>query len=641
MFNNEQKEITKTINALFAKTNFFERLCDYSFNDINQVIKNLSKIINYYLVTQDTRITYSMDILLSKANSVTESNPNILFHPSNSFYLNYYKLNGLNPYISIKNYPKLDLEKLDREVSLFSTPPDDCYSAIYQDIEPAIIESFSCPNILFKSILKQPQSKELPAVVGTTETNYYRSILDIRLKNIQSEYPQTYAKIGKKAINGIIGKDSLLVLFPRTTKRHNISAKDIEDNITGLFIPSIYLSYIKIPSKYKLISICAANKQLRNGELISINTGNEYTLPTPEHQSFIGTQYSRYEEISVTDLFEYTNPEFTGDINYDIDLIYGQLDSNKSRKAALEDVGKNIESIKQRDDIIVRKNGNKYEIRNGRHRILYLKHFYMSNYASYKKDGILNRLQRYVTIPMNVESSIQDKLANEYLLKLYLLNPKIQIYKTNINNDYPNIIVVLNNRIYSLPDTNSIIEFHNYISNSIFNNKYYIGENDPTRYQEYQKLFDYLVISLKEKIFTMDLLDIIKHLLTQGITLENTNYPITKLNIQTIYSAYVDFQHNIQLNRIFKTNKDLIKKTEDKYKINKIGSIIMTIIKNNPHLIELSWDDFYQILITYPELSQYDEELLKDSADHAGYQKLKLEYLLIEDKEYTKFSKIW
>ena len=641
MFNNEQKEITKKINALFAKTNFFERLCDHSFNDINQVIKNLSKIINYYLVTQDTRITYHIETLLSKANSITETNPNILFHPSNSFYLNYYRLNGLNPYISIKNYPKLDLEKLDREVSLFSTPPDDCYSSIYQDIESAIIESFSCPNILFKSILKQPKSKELPIVVGTTETNYYRSILDIRLKNIQSEYPETYAKIGKKAINGIIGKDSLLVLFSRTTKRHNISTKDIEDNITGLFIPSIYLSYIKIPSKYKLLSICAANKQLRNGELININTGNEYTLPISESQSFIGTQYSRYEEISVTDLFEYTNSEFTGDINYDIDLIYGQLDSNKSRKAALEDVGKNIESIKQRDDIIVRKNGNKYEIRNGRHRILYLKYFYMSNYASYKKDGILHRLQRYVTIPMNVESSIQDKIANEYLLKLYLLNPKIQIYKTNINNDNPNIIVVLNNRIYSLPDTNSIIEFYNYISNSIFNNKYYIGENDPTRYQEYQKLFDYLVISLKEKTFTMDLLDIIKHLLTQGITVENTNYQITKLNSQTIYSAYVDFQHNIQLNRIFKTKKDLIKKTENKYKINKIGSIIMTIIKKNPHLIELSWDDFYQILITYPELSQYDEELLKDSADHAGYQKLKLEYLLIEDNEYTKFPKIW
>lgn len=640
MFNNEQKEITKTINDLFAKSNFFEILCNDSFNDINQVIENLSKIINYYLVTQDKRISYPMDILLKKANSILEVNPNILFHPSNSFYLNYYKLNGLNPYISIKNYPKLGLETLDREVSLFSTPPADYYSAIYQDVKRAIIESFSCPDILFKSILKQPQNKELPIVVGTTETNYYRSILDIRLKNIQSEYPKTYAKIGKRAINGIIGKDSLLVLLPRCTKRHTISAKDIEDNITGLFIPSIYLSFIKIPSKYKLLSICAANKQLRNGELINVNTGCEYTLPTQEHQPFTIIQYSRYEEISVTDLFEYTNSEFTGDINYDIDLIYGQLDSNKSRKTALEDVGKNIESIKQRDDIVVRKVGTKYEIRNGRHRILYLKYFYVSNYISYKKDGDLNHLQQYVTIPMNIESSIQDKIANEYLLKLNLLNIKIHFYKTNINNDNPNIIAILNNRIYSLPDTKSIIEFYTYISNSTFKNKYYIGENDPTRYQEYQKIFDYLVIFLKEKTFTMDLLDIINHLLTQGLTLKNTNYQINQLNIQAIYNSYVDFQQAIQLNRIFKTKKDLIKKTEDKYKMPQIGLTIMSIIKSNPHLIELSWDDFYQVLVTYPELSQYDEELLKDSADHAGYQKLKLEYLLLEDNEYTKTLKI-
>ncbi len=638
LINNPLKEIVKTINTLFNKKDFFKILCAYSYNDINIVIRNISIIINYYLVTKDTRISYSIEELLKLAKNNTETNHNILIRPSNSFYLNYYKINGLNPYFTIPIIPNIDLEQLDSKVSLFPGFIEEGISKIYVDIKQSIIESFSYPEILYKSILKQPKGKELPLVVGTTETTYYESILEIRLKNIVEEERKTHASITKKVLNEMIGKDSLLVLFPRATKQYKISSTDIEEHLTDTYISPLLLSFIKIPSRYKLLSLCAENKQLRNGELIDINTGATYTLPASIEPQYIPPQYSRYEKLSVTDLFEYTNSEFSGDIYYDIDLIYGQLDSNKSREKMLASQEGNIASIKQRDDISVRKIGDKYEIRNGRHRLLYLKYFYVTNYEAYKKEGRLSELKNYVTIPVNVESSIEDEKANFFLAKLFQLNPKMNFYKINIKNDNPEIIIIFNNRIYALPNADSIEELYNLLLNSSFENKYYLGINNPNNQENYQRIFDYLIIDLKEKIFNMDLLDIIIHLLKEGVNVEGKQYKVPTLNIKQLYSSYVDLQHTLQLNSFFYPTRDMIKHTENKLKMKTIGYKVIDIIKNNPSYIKLSWDELYDILILYQELATFDSDFLKEAADSAGYQKLKLEYLLT-DTEYTNLRK--
>ena len=230
-----------------------------------------------------------------------------------------------------------------------------CYCSIYQNIKEAILESFTKPDTIYKSILKQPKGKELPIVLGNDEKHYYSSILELRLKNAEDTLKDTCANIGKKIINRIIGQDSLLVLFPSSSRRYSISDKDIEEKTTGLYIPPQYLSFIRIPSKYKIITQCAINKKLCPGELLDYNTGATYTTPAPTVLSYPLIIYSRYESVSVTKEFEYANLEFTGDIEYDIDLIYGQLDSNKSRQALRNKVGTNIESMKTRDDITVRK----------------------------------------------------------------------------------------------------------------------------------------------------------------------------------------------------------------------------------------------------------------------------------------------
>lgn len=641
LFNTKQKEICKRINSYFIRPNFLKEICNYSDNDYNQVVLNISRIINYYLLTDDIEVNYSIEELLTRANSVNQNQTEFLVYPSNSIYLNNLRLQGINPYYNTNNVNRINLDVLDTAISAYPLMNNPFYSPIYQDIKEAIIESFTKPDTLYKSILKQPKGKELPIVLGNEESHYYRSILDLRIKNADETLKDTCANIGKRAINKIIGQDSLLVIFPISSTRYSISDKDIKDKTTGLYIPPYYLSFIRIPSKYKIITQCAINKNLCPGELLDFNTGATYTTPSIVVTTYPLVIYSRYENVSVTDEFEYANLEFTGDVNYDIDLIYGQLDSNKSRQALRNNAGHNIESMKMRDDITVRKSKEgKYEIRNGRHRILYLKRFYYFNYEEYKKDNRLSELKRFVTIPMNVESTITDDLTNQYILKLYQLDFTISFYKTNINNDNPQLIVVIKDKAYYVSNTQELIALYNHILNNEYINPLYISKNDNTRSKEYHKLFDYLILQLREKIYTMDFIDIIRYILKEGININGNHYGLDIINYYTFYLAYTDIQHTLQRNQLYHQRNDIVKKTENKFIMKKVGKIIMNIIKENNELLSLSWNDLYNILHTYPELSTYDVEFLEEAANLSGYQKLRLEYLF-KDTEYTKMPKIW
>ncbi len=639
ILNKKFREKIKRINQLFSEPNFFEDLCNHSANDINKVIKNISNIINYYLVTDDTKTDYNMPELISRGLQTSTISSGFLYSPNSSYYEKKLKLTGLNPYYGIETKTRTNLNNLAFHTSVYPTIEDPFSIPIYKDIENALIESFTYPETLYKSILKQPTNQELPIVVGTSETNYYKNILEIRLKNIEDTMLKTASTIGKKALSSFIGKQPLIIVFPPKTKRYSISKKEIEKHKTGEYIPPFFIGLIRIPTKYQLINICATNKKLRNGELIDIRNGQEYKLPKPEIPPYTSIIYSRYELLPITDNFYYLNSDFTGDIDYDIDLIYGQLDSNKSRHKLSQDTAKNISHIKSRDDIIVRKIGNNYEIRNGRHRLLYLKHFYVSEKESYEKEGRLSTLKKYVTVPVNVEATINDSTANKYIVKLYTLPGNPSFYKVDINNDNPEIIVLLSNRAYYLNGTHEIIDFYNQIKESNYNNKYYIGLHDDTRREEYHQLFDHLVLTLKEKIFTMSLIDIIRYFLNNGIILENTHYNIATLNYKELYSCYNDLQHTYQVNRIFNQNKNIINMISNKYKRKKVGKIILNIINENPEYIKLSWDQLLIILKGYKELSEYDDEFLEEAANIGGYQKLKFESMLIELK-YTKKPKI-
>lgn len=621
--NKELRQSCTIINKLFEQENFFQRLCSISNNNIEEVINNIYLIINYYLSTKDLIYTYPIQDLLTIAKE-TPIIKDIIIHPSNSFYERRYKLRGLNSTPIIEDPDSLELEAIEYRISFTNKSTFFYCAQITDDIKEAINLSHTAPNIVYKSILKQPSKKELPMVVGTKETNYYRSILDIRLKNIDEDYRKTMSKKTKRMLKRYIGKDSLLVIFPKYSTKYVISPKDLSTKETPSHIPSKYLSFIRIPSRYKLLSICAENKKLRNGELIDIITGEPYQTPDQPKEPSYHLYYSRFEHIDITDEFNYSNSEFTEDIHYDIDLIYGALDTNHSRENTNRDPYKNIEFIRTKDDIRLRKINNKYLIRNGRHRLLYLKYFYVTNYDSYKELDELDKLKQLVRIPANVEHTIESPSINELLTKIKQLNPKTIFLKSDINNDNPELIILYNNNLYVTKDEIDLNNLHNLLSLNIKNNKYLIGTNTTKDNINYQELFDYLIITLKEKLYTMSFLDIIEYLTKEGFYQNDQYFLVSTLNYYYLYFEYIDFQHHIQIRKIFNKPLTIIEDTEEKLKLKLIGEKIMSIIKGHPSLLKLSWEDLYQILSNMEEFKDYDKYFLENAANYAGYQKEKI-----------------
>ena len=99
-------------------------------------------------------------------------------------------------------------------------------------------------------------------------------------------------------------------------------------------------------------------------------------------------------------------------------------------------------------------------------------------------------------------------------------------------------------------------------------------------------------------------------------------------------------QHTLQRNKVFNQKHDIVKRTERNLLLHKLGKIIMKILNENKELLSIPWDNLYETLQIYPELSLYDKETLEEAANLAGYQKIRLEYLF-KDTEYTKMPKIW
>ena len=266
----EIKEACTIINKLFKRPNFFEYLCNCSNNDIDEVIKNITNIINYYLVTGDIIYTYNIKELLELSSNI-EQPQDIVIHPSNAYYVRKYRYVGLNAGSVINDNRTLELETIERMIG-FQTQSSSFHCAqITDSIKESIELSLSSPEIVFQSILRQPKNKELPMIVGTDEKSYYQSILEIRLKNLERQKLQTSTRKVKRIISDYIGKNPLLVIFPRYTNRYSLNPKDFTDKETGEYIPPSYLSFITIPSKYTLLSIYSILNQIKKEQKTLLN----------------------------------------------------------------------------------------------------------------------------------------------------------------------------------------------------------------------------------------------------------------------------------------------------------------------------------------------------------------------------------
>lgn len=632
------KKSCLTINKLLKTENFYESLCAFSNNDIETVIENLAKIIDYYLATQDFKITYDLDTLFNLINNTTITSRNFVINPSNNHYYRTIKLYGLNSNISLTKLLSIDLEKLDSQLSFQPLLNRDFSTFILSDVKRAIKEAFVSPKILYKSILKQPIHKKKPLLVGESEQEYYMNILNTRMQNIMDESRKTSASIGKKAISDIIGQDILLTIIPKYMDKTKISEEDIENEETTVRISPNYLSFIKIPSYYKLLSICLKNQNTKEGSLINLDTGKQYPLEKSSPNLYSSLFYSTYELVSITDEFVYSNSEFTGDVRYDIDLIYGKLDGNKTKEKLSPSFELNLSMIKNRIDIIVRKINNRYEIRNGRHRILYLKLFYLENHRYYKEINAIDSLKAQLTIPMSVEKTIEDPNINNYLIRIERKYKQVKFLKVDITNDYPEIIIIINNSCYFIKSYDELKELYELLEEQPIN-KYYIGLNNVDIIYSYEKIMDYLILTLKEKLYQMSFYDIIIYIKNNNIIIDGLSINPDLLNYIILYLQYCSFKHNIQLFKLFPLVTNPIEEVKNKCKIEKISELITTILSENPNYLALDSVDLLNIIKQNSELSIYNDEFLLKCLNNTCYQTERLKQLY-NDTNCPKKTKV-
>ena len=544
----------KYLKTILETENFYPFLCAFSNNNLDITIDNLAKLINYVLTNDEDLSNKSIKELLSAAISYKKEGEFFIFS-TNSYLDNIFSITGLNPEARKRGMMN-ELTKLDHNVA-FLTYDKSSYFPIYGSIKKAIEEGFKHPKSLYTSILKQPANDLKPVTLGETETEYYTSILQTRLQNLPKEYAKTGTKVAIKVLQEIIGRDVTLYFLP--------TDKEYEDELSFSILP-IHLRKITIPSRYTLLNICAKNKGMYQGDKISIVDGTPYQkpIPTPKKR-YSALKYFRYEKVPITDTFEYENNELVGDLSYDLDLLYGKLDQDKGDRVRLtaSNLSRNIERIKSSNDINLNLRNGKYDIKNGRHRLLYLKNFYLSNYKSYHNPELLNKLKEMVTVIAAVNRTFEDEEINYYLIELERLFPFIRLLKSNIQNDDFSIIVILGNNTYLIDSKEELKEFYHLVSKEEFDNKYFFGFNYRHEYISGPVLIAKVITEVKEQFTKMDLADIINYLRSQPIVLRGEPIDTSKLNTEMLYNAYTVVIHLIELGELRNNPFDYVAKSEE------------------------------------------------------------------------------
>ncbi len=594
------------INELLNNYDFLTSLSNYSHNDFNTFIHNISLMINYYLNSNSFVVTENMEYLFTKINSTSLSS-NYSFYPTNTYFKKTLRLNGLQ--LSSNTLPRylLDLRTIEQSVSM------NCENKVHKpevfnDLEPALTTALTYPSIFYESILKTPKTKEQN--YEEDEVSHYHSILQTRLENVPNALRESSTKKAHKWFNVFVGQKPLLVIFSSNLKSQNIKP--------------VFLSYLELPTKYTLEQICHQNKKPKDKQ------------SQPERPRCY-VLYSRYESLPINTEFTYSNEELTGDSDYDLDLIYGALDYNGTRSKISNEPYVNMQRIKDSYNIVVRKQNGQYEIKNGRHRLLYAKNYYIQNYDYYKSKDQLDLLRKLTSLTVNVEHYIEDEDINK-LLKYLLTRYKAKFIKYDINDDEPGIIILIDNKAYVVNNLDELSALINDLASNT-KSKYYLSDNEENQPIDYNQIMNYLIITLKDQIYTMNLLDITKYLLTNGYYIGNKHFILTSIDYYTLYNKYTSLQSMIKLHELQNKPLDIVNRALTNIRLLEIGKIIIDIIKSKKYAIDLEWPELLPILKNNPLLQGIDDDTLLAAANQAGYQTLKYQSIL-KDNSF-KFPKLW
>lgn len=607
-----KKTNSKQLNKLLNNQRFIVELCNYSKNDIDTVIKNLSKVIGYFLNNPDANYN-NIEELFKQIDKHPEIGSYHII-PVNGDSLKSIRVLGLNPN---NYYNDVDLLTLNQYLSYTPRTED---LIVYNNITEAINGAFSTPGVLYNQILKQPKGKERPLQVGELERDYYESVMQTRLTNSKYSNDKRVKKLAKKVLDKYLDKGAALCFIN-------------EDRVVSTIKQNDFL-LITLPSKHHLINTCAMNQDLRIGAKYPISEKK----PSKEPPKYSSLHYTRIEAIPIDDTFNYTNEELTGDISYDIDTIYGKLDVKGSKEKISSSPDENIASIKELNDInLTRRNGS-YAINHGRHRLLYIKNYFERNREYYSSRGKLKQLREYLTIPVNVDITIEDRNIQDLLISLERIKPSVKFLKVDITNDLPELVIIEHGNAYHVASEKDILELSKFLLNNTINNKFFIGRLTKHRV-DYRELMNHLIATLKEKLFNMNFLDLVRYLKTNGFTIKGQEYDGSEIDFFTLHAWYTDINHRVTLDRLHNVEPSILKNAEAEELATKTAALLTRIFMKNPKLVLLDSTAILNYLKTKEEFANYPDIYLKRCIENNDYRNKSIYEMLKSSYEEQKKKK--
>ena len=572
-----EKTNSKLLNKLLKDRRFLVALSNYSNNDLNTLLNNLSAVIDYYLSNPSAEYPTDIEKLFSKIKKSPGKYNIVVFNSESEKSL---RLLGFNP---DSYYQDSELRNLSGALSFL---PSHENVTIYSSIKDALKEGVPAPKILYQHILKQPKDQRKPLKTGESERDYYERVIEDRFDK-SGVKDKKVRRLANRILDKYLDKKITLCFLPSNDPNKRYKPTD--------------LTLITLPSIHELLNICVMNRDFRIGE--------EFPLSRPVEQSkkrYSRLSYSRVEELTIDENFAYNNEELTGDISYDIDTVFGKLDTKRTRERLSTNPDKNIAEIKKSSDINLTLRNGKYTINHGRHRVLYLLYYYLRSMKDYSNRDKLEAFKKYLSIPVNVDHTIEDENINGILISLERIRPNIRFLKVDIKNDLPELLVIDGENVYHTTNEKDLLELSKFLLSNKPENKFYMGKTKPSK-ENYRDLMNSLIVKLKEDLFKMNLLDIIRYLRNNGYDKE--------LDLFALHSMYTAINNRYTLDMIQRHETSIIVEAEAMEVTKKLSGLLNRIFTNNPKLVLLDTTAIVNYLKTKEEFQQYPDLYLKRSIE--------------------------
>ena len=582
---NEVKRQIANINLLINDEEFLRRLCAFFNNNVENVDKALSLIIIYYLTTLDPFIDYTIEELMKLANRKYDNN--FLFAQVDCLTAKHIKLFGINNSITEGAIP-LNLQKTATAIS-FDPIPRNEELLFTQNPHKAITDLK--PRALYATILKEPKGEEKAVSITEPERKHYTTIMSNHISRITRSNTAALITEGKKIINKYIDTRRHIVVVSRDHKAIDLGrAVGAFEAIGNIYPPSI--GFIELPSVYGLKQICLENN------MPDVEKSRQTTKGTREKYL---VSYYRFEPITIDDKFEYFNNEVTGDADYDVDLLYAGYLSRDSKNGISSVFDENLRRIKKSTELIqLTKYGDKYEIINGRHRLIYLKHMY----SIMTDPKVVDRLKREdFSIPALINHGIENDECNQLLQIIRNRHRTVKLLKDNVNDDEVNVIIIIDDRVYRVGNIEELKEF----VYSLHQEKYFVGINSKVEL-DYEYIVSRIIFNKKGEYKNLSFIDIIRILKEQGIEYHGTLLKTDSLDYQELHTMYMSILANLERCKIFYDNNEIMSKLETKLLEFDISQDILSFIQSYPENMELNPFELVKLL-------QEDERFNKYSLD--------------------------